>query len=241
MKVKSIFLWAIFFFSALAAFAKAKPKILVFAKTAGFYHKAIPAGLAAIQKLGTQNGFDVDTTRDSQAFTAKNLKKYKAVVFLNTTGTLFNDQQRAAFKQYIQKGGGFVGVHAATDTEYDWPWYNGLVGAYFLSHPKQQNATVLLKDNTHISTKHLPEKWKRFDEWYDFKNISDKINVLLTLDEKSYEGGKNGSFHPIAWYQKYDGGRSFYTGFGHTDETYSEPLFLQHLLGGIKWAMGVKK
>lgn len=214
---------------------------MVFSKTAGYYHKSIPAGVAAIQKLGKENGFLVDSINDASVFTTKNLKRYAAIIFLSTSGAILSNEQKTALQQYIQRGGGFVGVHAATDTEYDWPWYNGLVGAYFLSHPKQQTAVIDVKDNTHISTKHLPEKWERFDEWYNFKNLSNKINVLMMLDEKSYEGGGNGDYHPIAWYQQYDGGRAFYTGLGHTDETFKEPLFLQHLLGGIKWAMGLRK
>ncbi len=241
MNTKFTILSLLFLAFSISVFAAKKPKVLVFMKTAGFYHKSIPAGAAAIQQLGLQNGFGVDTTRDDAAFTPSNLKKYEAVIFLNTTGTVLNDSQKTAFKQYIQKGGGFVGVHAATDTEYGWPWYNGLVGAYFLSHPKQQKATIIVKDNSHISTKHLPVKWERFDEWYNFKNITDNIKVLLLLDEKSYEGGKNGNYHPIAWYQNYDGGRAFYTGLGHTDESYEEPFFLRHFLGGIQYAMNGKK
>ncbi len=241
MKLKVPVLFAIIIFIAVNAYADKMPRVLVFMKTAGFYHNSIPAGAVAIQKLGLQNKFIVDTTRDAAAFTKTNLKKYAAIIFLNTTGTVLNDVQKEAFKQYIQKGGGFVGVHAASDTEYEWPWYNGLVGAYFLSHPKQQKAHIIVKNSTHISTRHLPAKWERFDEWYNFKNISDKINVLLLLDEKSYEGGKNGDYHPIAWYHKYEGGRAFYTGFGHTNESYEEPLFLQHLLGGIQYAMAKKK
>ncbi|MFV0605381.1 MAG: ThuA domain-containing protein [Niabella sp.] len=221
--------------------SKKKPKVLVLMKTAGYYHKSIPAGAKAILQLGAENGFGVDTTRNASVVNTKNLKKYATIIFLNTTGTIFTDKERAALKKYINKGGGFVGVHAATDTEYDWPWYNGLVGAYFMSHPKQQNATCNTINTNHPSTKHLPAQWTRFDEWYNFKNISKQINVLLEVDEKTYEGGKNGTFHPMAWYQNYDGGRSFYTGMGHTDESYAEPLFLQHLLGGIQYAMGVKK
>lgn len=241
MRLKFFLSFVLICITAFSVNAAKKPRVLVFTKTAGFYHQSIPAGAAAIQRLGMQNGFAVDTTSDSTAFTKQNLKKYAAIIFLNTSGTVLNDAQKAAMKRYIQKGGGFVGVHAATDTEYDWPWYNGLVGAYFLDHPKQQKATVTLKDGGHISTSHLPARWERFDEWYNYKNISDKINVLLLLDEKSYEGGKNGDYHPIAWYQQYDGGRAFYTGLGHTDESYKESLFLRHLLGGIQYAMGIKR
>jgi type 1 glutamine amidotransferase len=226
---------SLFFLSFIEA--KKTPRILVYAKTRGFHHASIPAGLAAIQQLGAENGFAVDTTTDSSYFVPKTLKKYAAVVFMSTTGNILNEQQQAAFEKYIQSGHGFVGVHAATDTEYDWPWYNQLVGAYFKSHPKQQDAVLNIVDDTHISTKHLPKTWKRFDEWYNFKSIQPNLNVLITIDEKSYTGGANGDTHPMAWYHDFDGGRSFYTEFGHTDASFKEPLFLQHLLGGIRYAM----
>lgn len=226
---------SLFFFSFIEA--KKTPRILVYAKTRGFHHASIPAGLAAIQQLGAENGFAVDTTTDSSYFVPKTLKKYAAVVFMSTTGNILNEQQQAAFEKYIQSGHGFVGVHAATDTEYDWPWYNQLVGAYFKSHPKQQEAVLNIVDDTHISTKHLPKTWKRFDEWYNFKSIQPNLNVLITIDEKSYTGGANGDPHPMAWYHAFDGGRAFYTEFGHTDESFKDPLFLQHLLGGIQYAM----
>lgn len=216
---------------------KKTPRILVYAKTKGFHHASIPAGLAAIQQLGAENGFAVDTTTDSSYFVPKTLKKYAAVVFMSTTGNILNAEQQTAFEKYIQSGRGFVGVHAATDTEYDWPWYNQLVGAYFKSHPKQQEAVLNIVDDTHISTKHLPKTWKRFDEWYNFKSIQPNLNILITIDEKSYTGGANGDPHPMAWYHAFDGGRAFYTEFGHTDESFKDPLFLQHLLGGIRYAM----
>jgi uncharacterized protein len=161
------------------------------------------------------------------------------VVFLSTTGNVLDDQQQAAFEQYIRSGGGFVGVHAATDTEYDWPWYGRLVGAYFKSHPATQDASLDIVDSKHISTKHLPKRWTRKDEWYNFKWVSDSIHVLITIDETSYTGRRmDTTYHPMAWYHKYDGGRAFYTELGHTDESFTtDTLFLQHLLGGIKYAM----
>lgn len=216
----------------------AKPAILVFYKTAGFYHESIPDGIAAIQKLGQENKFAVEATKDASVFNDDNLKKYKAVVFLSTTQDVLNPQEQTAFEQYIKKGGGFMGIHAATDTEYDWPWYNQLVGAYFDSHPAIQKATILVKDKKHPATAFLPDKWERVDEWYNFKSINPKVKVLATLDESSYKGGKNGANHPAIWYHEFDGGRAFYTAGGHTSESYSEPLFLRHLLAGIKYAMG---
>lgn len=216
----------------------AKPKVLIFSKTAGFHHNSIAVGIPAIIKLGQEHNFDVDTTTNSAKFTYDNLKQYAAVIFLSTTGDVLNDEQQEAFKKYIESGKGFVGVHAATDTEYGWPWYGDLVGAYFKSHPKQQEATLHVVDRNFIATKHLPAEWKRFDEWYNYKYIAKGLHVLITIDEKSYTGGENGDYHPMSWYHEYDGGRAFYTELGHTDESYSDPLYLQHLLGGIEYAIG---
>ncbi|MDN5284961.1 MAG: ThuA protein [Mucilaginibacter sp.] len=228
--------------SAAFTQAFAKAKVLIFSKTAGFHHNSIAVGIPAIIKLGQENNFDVDTTTDAKKFTADNLKQYAAVIFLSTTGNVFDDTQQAAFEQYIKAGGGFVGVHSATDTEYDWPWYGNLVGAYFKSHPsKQQVATLNVVDRNFIATKHLPAEWKRLDEWYNFKWIADGLHILIKIDEKSYTGGENGDNHPMSWYHEFDGGRAFYTALGHTDESYADPLYLKHLLGGIKYAIGEKK
>lgn len=212
--------------------------ILVFYKTAGFYHQSIPDGLKALQKLGSENRIQVDTTKDAGRFTTEGLKKYDAVVFLNTTQNVLDTVQQAAFEQYIRSGKGFVGIHAATDTEYQWPWYNKLVGAYFSSHPKIQDARIQVVNKKHPSTSFLPDVWQRKDEWYNFKDINPGITVLANLDEQSYKGGTNGANHPIAWYHQFDGGRAWYTAGGHTSESYSEPLFLQHILGGLEYAIG---
>ncbi|MEJ2003908.1 MAG: ThuA domain-containing protein [Cyclobacteriaceae bacterium] len=216
-------------------------RVLVFSKTAGFRHESIGAGIEAMKKLGQKHGFEVDTTEDSEQFNEENLRNYKVVVFLNTTGDVLNKQQQNDFERFIQAGGGFVGVHSATDTEYDWPWYGGLVGAYFVSHPNNPNvrtATFNVVDDEHIATDSLPSEWERTDEFYNFKDIHDDLNVLVTIDESTYEGGINGDFHPMSWYHEYDGGRAFYTAMGHTDESYSEALFLKHLWGGLQYALG---
>jgi type 1 glutamine amidotransferase len=217
-----------------------KARVLVFSKTAGYRHESIPDGQKAIRELGAENGFSVDVTEDSGMFTSENLGRYKAVVFLNTTGDVLDDGQQAAFEQYIQAGGGFVGVHSATDTEYDWPWYGKMVGAYFEHHPNIQPAKINVVDHQHPSTSMLDSIWMRTDEWYNFKSLNPEVNVLLTLDESSYQGGTMGEYHPLAWYHEYDGGRAFYTEMGHTKETYYEPLYRKHLLGGIMYAMGEK-
>ncbi|WBB79182.1 ThuA domain-containing protein [Micromonospora sp. WMMD882] len=216
--------------------------VLVFSKTAGFRHGSIPAGITAIKQLGAANDFTVDTTEDGAAFTDANLAKYQAVVWLSTTGDVLNADQQAAFERYVQAGGGYAGIHAASDTEYDWPWYGELVGAYFNSHPANQTATVKVEDPAHPSTADLPDRWSRYDEWYNYRtNPRGDVHVLASLDEKSYTPGSGamGADHPIAWCQDYDGGRAWYTGGGHTNESYAEPDFLAHLLGGIQTAAGV--
>jgi glucose/arabinose dehydrogenase len=236
-----IFFAALIFFSCTSSTDSSGTKILVFAKTTGFRHSSIPNGKAAIQKLGKENGFAVDTTEDANAFTEENLKKYAAVVFLNTTGDVLNYKQEAAFERFIQAGGGFTGIHSATDTEYDWTWYAKLVGGNFISHPDQQNAKLSVVDKTHPSTKHLTDTWERFDEWYNFKNLNKDVKVLIKIDETSYTGGTLGAEHPMAWYHEYDGGRSFYTEFGHTEASYTDSNYLKHILGGIQYAIGENK
>jgi len=222
-----------------------KPEVLVFSKTAGFYHTSIPDGISAIQKLGAENGFEVDTTTNANLFTEENLKNYSAVIFLNTTGDVLNYHQQAEFERYIQSGGGFAGIHAAADTEHHWGWYGRLVGGYFLDHPgiqdphpNVQEGILEVADNTHPSTDFLPDRWSRTDEWYSFRNLNEQVNVLLTIDKESYLGGADTEYHPMAWYHEYDGGRAFYTAGGHTSESYSEELFLRHLLAGIQYAIG---
>ncbi len=214
-------------------------KVLVFTRTAGFAHDSIPAATAAITQIGQANGFTVDATADASAFTAANLAQYKAVVFLSTTGDVLDAAQQSAFENYIKAGGGYAGIHAAADTEYDWPFYGGLVGAYFANHPDQQQATVKIEDNNHTSTAHLGTEWSRFDEWYSYtSNPRSKVKVLATLDESSYTGGTMGPDHPIVWCQEYQGGRSWYTGLGHTAASYDEVDFRAHLAGGIRYAAG---
>lgn len=225
-----------------------KPKILVFSKTAAYHHESIADANAAIQKLGSQHGFDVDTTTNAAWFTEDSLKKYSAVIFVSTTGDVLNNFQEAAFERYIQAGGGYVGVHAATDGEYDWSWYGKLAGGYFLDHPgitdsfpNVQEGLLTVVDTDNNATKHLPKQWKRTDEFYSFKKLNSDVKLLLTIDEKSYRGGKNGANHPIAWYHEYDGGRAFYTELGHTKESFSDELYLKHILGGIQYAIGDNK
>lgn len=213
--------------------------LLVFSKTAGYRHSSIEDGIGAIQALGAAHDFTVTATEDATQFNLTNLANYEAVVFLNTTGDVLDAAQQIAFEQYIQGGGGYVGIHAASDTEYAWNWYGDLVGAHFESHPAIQQATIIVADQVHPSTAHLPQEWIRTDEWYNFDiNPRGDVHVLATLDESTYSGGANCFDHPITWYHDFDGGRSWYTAMGHTNASYSEQNFLDHILGGIQYAAG---
>lgn len=227
---------------ACQSLSQQKMKVLVFSKTAGFRHESIEAGQAALQKMATDKDFELTLTEDATLFTTAELKNYRVVIFLNTTGDVLNASQQDAFERYIQAGGGYVGIHAATDTEYDWPWYGQLAGAYFLDHPIEpsnvQTGKMTVAQKDHWATQGMPDEFEKTDEFYSFRNISPNINVVLTIDESTYIGGKNGDYHPMSWYQEFDGGRSFYTAMGHTDETFSEALFLDHLWAGIHYAGG---
>src|SRR4030095_12746308 len=241
---KSGYLVAMLLLPFLFGFKKVdfeKPKVLVFSKTEGFRHASIEAGKTAFQKMAAEKGFDVEFTEDAGKFTNASLKQFNAVVFLNTTGDVLNNEQQEEFERYIQAGGGYLGIHSATDCEYDWPWYGRLAGAYFLDHPNPKNVQtgkfyVVQKDN--FATKGMPDEFERTDEFYSFRQISPAINVLVKIDESTYQGGKNGKDHPMSWFQEFDGGRSFYTAMGHTDATFSEPLFLNHVWAGLNYVMG---
>ncbi|MFI6158431.1 ThuA domain-containing protein [Micromonospora haikouensis] len=225
-----------------ASAADAPYDVLVFSKTAGFRHDSIAVGTQAIRDLGAANSFTVTATEDAAQFTTANLARFEAVIFLNTTGDVLNDSQQAAFESYIGAGGGYVGVHSAADTEYNWPFYGNLVGAWFASHPAIQQARVKVEDRAHAATAHLGQTWTRTDEWYDFRtNARSTAHVLASLDESSYSGGAMGGDHPHAWCKTYSGGRSFYTGGGHSQSSYSEAAFRSHLLGGIRYAAGRTK
>jgi type 1 glutamine amidotransferase len=213
-------------------------KILVYTHTRGYRHKSIEKGVATLKELTAGEGFGLVHTEDSLMFRPDTLSEFQLVVFLSTTGDVLGPEQEDAFRSYIQNGGNFMGIHAATDTEYDWKWYGDLVGAYFESHPEQQEARLEVREFEHPSTAHLRKSFTHFDEWYNFKEVRPGLNVLLNLDETSYEGGNNGPDHPIAWYREFDGGRMFYTGLGHTEEAFEDPDFRKHLLGGILYCLG---
>jgi uncharacterized protein len=220
--------------------------VLLFSKTAGWHHESILEGVTAIRNLGKLHDFTVFWTEDAKrVFNDTELKKYKAVIFLSTTGDALNDEQQAAFERFIKAGGGFVGIHAAADTEYDWPWYTKMVGHMFHIHPAVQTATIKVEDANFPGMDRFAKRFLATEEWYEYDAPRSKLHYLLSVDEKSYkpyakwgpkEGKGMGAFHPIAWYQEYDGGRAFYTGLGHLPTTYSDANFMHHVYGGIYWA-----
>ncbi|MFT4519230.1 MAG: cytochrome c [Halioglobus sp.] len=217
-------------------------KVLLFSKTTAYRHDAIATGIKTLTELGRAEQFNVVATEDGAHFSDESLSQYQAVVFLNTTGDVLNAEQQVAFERYIQAGGGFVGVHSAADTEWrenPWFWYQRLVGGVFQSHPSNSDqAATLSLVGEHSSTASLPATWSASDEWYDYQRVSKDVNVLMTVDESSYEGGQMGDDHPVAWYRDFDGGRSFYVGLGHTESTYISAHFLALLQGGLDYAMG---
>ena len=236
---RTVWLWAALLLLSGYAEEGNRYRILVFSKTEGFRHASIEPGIAALKALGAAHRFEVTATEDAAFFHPDTLGRYAAVVFLNTTGDVLNEVQEVAFEAYIRQGGGFVGIHAAADTEYDWEWYGHLVGAYFDSHPRVQPASVLSTDRRHPATADLPLSWNHTDEWYNYHiNPRAAVHVLAVVQESSYEGGAMGHDHPIAWAHEYEGGRSIYTGLGHTTESYREPHMLAHLYGAIEWAAG---
>jgi type 1 glutamine amidotransferase len=215
------------------------PRMLVYSRTTGFRHESIPAGVSALQALGERAGLAVDATEDPAVFTPAALSRYAVVAFLSTSGTVLDDAGRDALTGYMSAGGAWLGVHGAATTEYDWPYFGGLVGAWFDEHPKIQSATVTVEDHAHPATSHLPSAWTWHDEWYNFRtNPRPDVRVLLTVDETTYAGGTMGSDHPIAWCHDFAGGRSFYTALGHAAETYADKDFLGHLSGALTWLTG---
>jgi type 1 glutamine amidotransferase len=220
--------------------------VLVFSKTTMFRHDSIVDGIAALQRLGSENGFQVQATEDSGVFTSENLAKFKAVVFLNTSGDILDNGQQSALKRYLEEGGGLVGIHAAiagtVATEGEWPWYAELSCTTFTNHSAVVKATIKVESAEHLSTSHLPKEWRRTDEWYNFtRNPRPDTHVLATLDESTYEGGTMGRDHPVAWCHGVGKGRFWYTALGHTRESYNEPAFLKHILGGILFAAKIEQ
>lgn len=218
---------------------------LVFSKTLMYRHASITNGIAAIKQLGVENRFSVDATEDSSWFTPANLARYQVVIFLSTSGDILNDEQQITFREFIERGGGLVAVHAGAAgdvaTEGGWPWYGDALCARFTNHSAIVEAAIDVEDAHNPSTSGLPKRWVRRDEWYNFiQSPRGKVRVLASLDESTYKGGTMRGDHPVAWCKRIGHGRVWYTALGHTEASFTEPLFLQHLLGGIQVAAGTK-
>lgn len=212
-------------------------KALVFTKTSGFRHQSIPNAVVALKKMGKDQVFSVHTSEDTNVLSEENLMKYDVLILVSTTGTIFDEQTRSSLQKFVRSGKGVVGVHAAADSEYDWPWYNKMIGAYFLAHPAQQTLRLEVVDQNHPATWHLPKNWMWTDELYEYKDINEDLNVLLNADESTYNVAVgNGETHPMAWYHEFEGGRIFYTALGHVDSAWEDADFLKHLYGGIWYA-----
>jgi len=222
--------------------AEAEGQILVFSRTAAFRHASIDAGIGALSELAADAGVGLTATEDPRVFTERGLARFDVVVFLSTSGDVLDADQGAALEAFIRSGGGFVGIHAAADTEYDWPWYGELVGAWFEWHPPDlRTATLHVVDRDHPATAALNDPWIRDDEWYDLRDVQPGLSILLEIDEASYKTPDEAPLpesRPIAWYREFDGGRTFYTALGHTSESFDEPAFRAHIWGGIAWVLG---
>jgi len=224
-------------FLAIAPTHVLAPKsFLVFSKTTGFRHDAIPDGQQVITDIAKQRKWTVEFSEDSSVFEPKNLARFDAIVFLMTTGDILDPDQKTAMQDFVEKGGGFMGIHSATDTEYKWEWYGKLVGAWFSGHPAQQEAKIHIENKKNPTVSFLPDPWVRTDEWYNFKtNPRSQVTVLATVDESTYKGGTMGADHPIIWCHNVGKGRSWYSALGHTHESYKDPLFLRMLAEAMNW------
>lgn len=245
MNFKSILLVLICFLTSITIHTQEKePTVLVFSKTGAFRHRSIPAGISFFKNLKKETNWKIDFSEDGNDFSSENLKNYNVVIFLNTTGNIFNENQKKAFKKYISNGNGFVGIHAASDTEKEWPWFTNMIGATFKDHPKVQNATLHIDNSSeHPAICPLKKEETFKDEWYNFlKPVAKHVNVLATVDESSYTGKKmNTKNHPIIWYHHYNGGRIFYTGLGHTNASYTDIRFKKMIKGAVLWAADIKQ
>ena len=219
---------------AMPAHATPPDRVLIFSKTAGFRHDSIPVAVRTLIRLAEQAGMAADATEEASAFTPANLARYRVVIFASTTGNVLDPAQQEAMEGFIRNGGGFVGVHAAADTEYDWPWYGQLVGARFHDHPPGLHDSRVQPERDGVAS---GAAWPVHDEFYNYdSNPRGRVQVVATLDEQLYQGGRMGTDHPITWHHAFAGGRAWYTGLGHTEAIYAQPEFIAQLQRGLAYA-----
>ncbi|WP_073124288.1 ThuA domain-containing protein [Reichenbachiella agariperforans] len=213
-------------------------KVLIFSKTNGWRHPSIEKGQSALGEWADEQNWNLTLSEDSLDISVDNLKGVDVLLFLNTTGDVLGEQEQEALVWYISQGGGFVGVHSAVDTEMQWPWFRQMIGARFKNHPKVQEARSTVS-HSHPAVEQWGDSLSFTDEWYNYKEpVVAHANVILNLDEESYNGGNMGENHPLAWYHYFEGGRVFYTGLGHRKGTYDDSGFRTHLSQAINWAGG---
>jgi uncharacterized protein len=221
-------------------------KVLLFTRTNGWHHESIKDGVDAVRALAEKHDFVAEWQENPDWFNDEQLKNYDAIIFLNTTGDILNASQQLAMEKFIKSGKGFVGIHSASDTEYDWEWYTKLVGRMFKIHPKNQTAYLKILSRRFPGLEDMHDRQMWTDEWYEFGEEKQKgLNYIISVDESTYDpnvqwgdkiGKPMGDLHPIAWYHEYDGGRSFYSALGHLPAVFHDAKYLTHLYGGIYWA-----
>ncbi|KAL3427585.1 glycosyl hydrolase [Phlyctema vagabunda] len=251
----------------VCASVPSKPSLLIVTKTAGYRHDSIPSGIELVTSIANENKWTVTATEDTSIFTAEGLSNYTSLVFIHTTGDFLEVSESEALYQYLINGGSWLGIHAAGDFGNGLPsWYNTLVGGQFAFHPCSPDYTcsdaqraayppsgnirpdiVTITDSNHSSTVNLPPSHNRVDEWYSYKtnpSQSGNYQVLATLNQTYIDAItpeilRMTPDHPISWYSLFEGqARSWYTGMGHTNESYTEEYFIEHVTGGLKWVVG---
>lgn len=222
-------------------------EVLLYTSPDHWHNLTEPVAILELQEMAQRHAFGLTWTTVNSRFNDKALEQFDVIVFLQSTSSTFNEEQLESLKKFIRNGGGFVGIHGTSACRNEGEWFRKLVGRTLVDHPEEQTAVMSVVDKNHPSTMHLPDKWIWTDEWYAYSEpLTENQKVLITLDEKTYDPTKTwgdtgrktsmGDYHPIAWYQEYDGGRSFYTTLGHMPSLFKDPWFLQHLYGGIYWA-----
>ena len=221
--------------------ARAADRVLLFTRAEGYRHESIATGTAMLRRYAPGQSVRLSVTADPRRFTDRGLRAYDAVIFLSATGDVLDPPQEAALERYIRAGGGWLGIHAAADSEYEWPFYqDALLGTRFIGHPRAQRATIRVETRRHPATRHLPQRWTRFDEWYSFRPSprTRGVRVLLSLDESTYDPERlRMGDHPLAWTRTAGRGRVFYTALGHTVDSYREAAFRRHVLGALRWVL----
>jgi type 1 glutamine amidotransferase len=252
MMEKVYFLYIILFlFFTTMCEQGAEKHVLIYTKNGeGYVHDNIPASVEALKKICDASGISYVVSEDPAIFDPGFKDRFDGVIFSNTNNEVFeNDQQRQIFKEFIQSGGGYVGIHIACGSERNWPWYWAMAGGKFVRHPQYQPFDIKVIDGGHPSTNFLPHTWRWEDECYFMNQLNPDINVLLAADlgtvndpeMEKYPGDIFGDLFPLAWYHEYDGGREFFTALGHDIEHYKDDNYIKHLTGGILWSLRLKE